>query len=192
MKYFRFIRHASTAGNLERRYIGRTDEPLCEAGILSARTAFETGLPAFDTVYTSPYLRCVQTANILFPKYAPVIVNELRECDFGLFENRNADELENDTAYAQWLATGCTTKIPGGEDVMEFKERCCFAFLQIAETAQADSHTAIVTHGGCIMAILERFARPKREFYEWHISNCGFVDCAFDGVLLTLTGGSLC
>ena len=28
-----FIRHGSTAGNLEKRYIGRTDEPLCEVGI---------------------------------------------------------------------------------------------------------------------------------------------------------------
>ena len=192
MKYFRFIRHALTTGNLERRYIGRTDEPLCEEGVLSARAASEAGLPALDAVYTSPYLRCVQTANILFPKYAPVIVNELRECDFGLFENKSADELANDTAYAQWLATNCTAKIPEGEDVREFKERCCSAFIQIAEVTQESSHTAIVTHGGCVMAILERFARPKREFYEWHIPNCGYLDCAFDGVLLTLTGGSLC
>ena len=28
-----FIRHGKTAGNLERRYIGRTDEPLCDEGI---------------------------------------------------------------------------------------------------------------------------------------------------------------
>ena len=28
-----FIRHGATAGNLQRRYIGRTDEPLCPAGL---------------------------------------------------------------------------------------------------------------------------------------------------------------
>ena len=28
-----FIRHGATAGNLEKRYIGRTDEELCTEGI---------------------------------------------------------------------------------------------------------------------------------------------------------------
>ena len=32
MKKILLIRHGKTQGNLERRYIGRTDEPLCEAG----------------------------------------------------------------------------------------------------------------------------------------------------------------
>ena len=30
MKKLLFIRHGATAGNLERRYIGYTDEPLCD------------------------------------------------------------------------------------------------------------------------------------------------------------------
>ena len=32
-----FIRHGATEGNLRRRYIGRTDEPLCEAGIAQVK-----------------------------------------------------------------------------------------------------------------------------------------------------------
>ena len=33
MKTLVFIRHGATKGNLEKRYIGRTDEPLCDIGI---------------------------------------------------------------------------------------------------------------------------------------------------------------
>ena len=33
MIHLLFIRHGATAGNLEKRYIGSTDEPLCDIGI---------------------------------------------------------------------------------------------------------------------------------------------------------------
>ena len=38
-----FIRHGATEGNLRRRYIGRTDEPLCEAGIAQVETLRKQG-----------------------------------------------------------------------------------------------------------------------------------------------------
>lgn len=89
------IRHGKTKGNLERRYVGRTDEPILESehrrlmqlreqsGDLtaserkyaeaSAEKAAETpGKTAPESwfwpeiVYCSPMLRCVQTAEILF------------------------------------------------------------------------------------------------------------------------------
>ena len=44
MKEIILIRHGATAGNLERRYIGRTDEPLCEQGRLQALWLQQQGL----------------------------------------------------------------------------------------------------------------------------------------------------
>ena len=41
-----FIRHGATEGNLRRRYIGRTDEPLCEAGIAQVKALQKRGLLA--------------------------------------------------------------------------------------------------------------------------------------------------
>ena len=45
------IRHSKTAGNLKGRYIGTTDEPLCEEGIrlLEGKT-----YPAAELVYVEP------------------------------------------------------------------------------------------------------------------------------------------
>ena len=38
------------------------------------------------------------------------------------------------------------------------------------------SEAALVVHGGTIMNIMENYALPKREFYEWHVGNgCGYL-----------------
>ena len=49
-----FIRHGKTAGNLERRYIGRTDEPLCDEGIAEI---LGKEYPDADIVVASPMFR---------------------------------------------------------------------------------------------------------------------------------------
>lgn len=192
MKTFYLLRHGATAGNLERRYIGRTDEALCPEGVLQAHALQRVPFPRFDDFYCSPYLRCLQTLEAGFPGQKPRIVRGMRECDFGLFEGKSADELMDNAAYSEWVASGCMAAIPGGEAIADFKARCCRSFQTVAQ-AQADGTcTAIVTHGGCIMAVLERFARPERSFYDCHVPNCGWVSCDFDGTGLTLTGGALC
>ena len=38
------IRHSKTAGNLKGRYIGTTDEPLCEEGREALQAIFEAGI----------------------------------------------------------------------------------------------------------------------------------------------------
>ncbi len=80
------IRHGMTAGNLWKRYIGSTDEPLCPEGI-----AFLQGLsyPVTDRVYVTRRLRTRQTAELLFPGAEQVIVPGLEEMNFGIFEGKS-------------------------------------------------------------------------------------------------------
>ena len=93
------VRHGKTAGNLEGRYIGsRTDEPLCEEGIHALEEKVREGTyPPVDLVYASPMIRCRQTAKILWPEFTDSsqiqYVQNLQECDFGAFENKNYQEL---------------------------------------------------------------------------------------------------
>lgn len=192
MKTVLLIRHGMTAGNREKRYVGRTDEPLSEEGKLQAAALKAEGLPVFGRVFTSPYIRCLETVSILFPDTAFTIVQGLGECDFGMFEGKTAAELEGNVEYGAWLATNCTGPVPGGESVEDFKTRCRNAFFETMEEVGESGSAAFVIHGGCIMAILEAYAVPKRTFYDYHIKNCGFVRCTFDGRALTIEGGSLC
>ena len=50
-----FIRHGATEGNLHRRYIGRTDEPLCAAGIAQAERLRGQNLSA-DCLFVSCHI----------------------------------------------------------------------------------------------------------------------------------------
>jgi alpha-ribazole phosphatase len=182
-----FIRHAKTPGNLEKRYIGRTNEPLCDDGIKQAAALFESGKPPRpDTLVSSPYLRCKQTAEILYPGMAYEINDGLRECDFGIFEGKTHAELLDNKEYTSWLETSCLRDIPGGESVTAFKKRCCSAFTETVQNKPDSATVVFVIHGGCIMAILEHFSRPQKEFQEYYVNNCEVVVCSYNGSILKI------
>ena len=208
VRRYLFIRHAKTAGNIERRYIGRTDEPLCEEGVAEAEALRKSGLlPPIDTLISGTAKRCRQTAELLFPDVSYALC-PLTEIDFGIFEGKSADDLLGDSDYEKWLEAYCMGDIPGGDGVSGFKQRCCEAFGRIAgEGVTSDARvaggacvaggargfhtTALVLHGGNIMAILERLAYPQQGFYEHHLPNCGFLLCRYEnGRLYTEQQGS--
>ena len=180
-----FIRHGATAGNLQRRYIGRTDEGLCPAGLIQVEALREQGLQA-ELLFASPMLRTRQTAEILFPDMKAELVQGLRETDFGIFEAKNADELSDSADYRAGVDSGCQGEIPGGESVPKFKQRCREAFLQCMARVPEGSSAAFVIHGGCIMAILEALALPKKDFYDYHISNGHCIACSYEAGNLRL------
>ena len=111
MKTFKLhlIRHGVTAGNLQGLYIGSgTDLPLCDEGraqLAELKERFE--YPQVDTVFSSPMLRAVETANILFPNASHTFtVHDLREAGFGKFENRPVKELVHDEDFKKWITPG--------------------------------------------------------------------------------------
>ena len=82
-----FIRHGATLGNLEKKYIGITDEPLCPQGKKYLQDHASL-FPSVNQVFVSPMRRCRETAAILYPKLEQIIVPDFRECNFGLFEGK--------------------------------------------------------------------------------------------------------
>ena len=99
------IRHGKTKGNLEERYIGRTDEPLCEAGRENLK---KYQYPQVEMVFTSPMKRCMQTAETIYPGQQYQCIEELRESDFGAFEGHTYKELSGDVRYQAWIDSGGT------------------------------------------------------------------------------------
>ena len=178
-----FIRHGATAGNLEHRYIGRTDEKLCQLGVQQIQALHA---PNIEVLFVSPMTRTRQSAELLFPDTTATIVHELRETDFGVFEAKTAEELSDDPDYRAWIDFNCLTPIPGGEAVSDFKARCINAFLTAMGTVADEQRVAFVIHGGCIMSILEALAKPQRSFYDYHIGNGTMLCAEYDGKTLTL------
>lgn len=169
---FVLIRHGRTQGNLEGRYIGcHTDEALLPSEAERLRVC---RYPAVDAVFASPMRRCVETAELIYPAQIVQRVEGLKECDFGLFENRNYAEMKGWTAYQRWLDSGGMA-FPGGESRREFSGRCVRAFRETVE-ALPEGVYAFVVHGGTIMALMERFARPSGNYYDFQVKNGeGFI-----------------
>lgn len=174
MKTVYLIRHGATAGNLDRRYIGITDEPLCDDGVSQMLKLREEGITA-DCIFTSPMLRARQSAEIVFPGAEYRVIDGISETDFGVFEGKSAQELCDDERYRMWVESMCTAAIPGGEDIIEFKLRCCRAFEAAMREVPDDGVAAFVTHGGVIMAIMESFASAGSGFYDYHIGNGEYI-----------------
>lgn len=165
-----FLRHGKTAGNLEKRYIGVIDEPLCPEG--KAELLAREPLARPSALYISPMKRCAETAVLLFPGVKPTVISDFRECDFGDFEGKNYAELNGSPAYQKFIGT-MGMEIPNGESGETFRERCCRGFLQVVAELKANGvpDAVIVCHGGTIMSVMERFERRKMGFYGYQVQN---------------------
>ena len=164
------IRHGMTVPGEEGRYQGFLDESLSEKG----RTALEQAPQEPSHVYTSPAKRARETASILFPCADQICIPGLWEMNFGVFEGRTFKEMENDARYREWVDGMCLGRCPGGESRADFSERVCRAFLSVLDMEDLEKEKRnlsedliIVSHGGTQMAILERWGRPARDYYDW-------------------------
>ena len=192
------IRHGKTAGNLLGRYIGsRTDEPLCDEG---REGLAGKKLPEVERLYVSPMKRCVETAEILWPGFDRKKMQkgtDLRECDFGDFENKNYKELSGNGDYQAWIDSNGTLPFPNGESMDAFKSRCLEAFARIVEEVSGAEQewiasgktgifrAGIVVHGGTIMAILEQYGYPKAAYFDYQVKNgCGYRLTPVEGTRL--------
>ncbi len=158
------LRHGATAGNLERRYVGSTDEGLSSEGILTLK---DIRYPGADRVFVSPMKRALETARLIYPDAAITPVEGFRECDFGDFEYKNAPELSSDARYQAWIDSGGTLPFPGGESRAAFVRRSLLAFDAIAHLLTGDC--AIIAHGGTLMAILSERALPRRGYFFYQV-----------------------
>ncbi len=168
------IRHSLTEGNFKKRYVGITDEDLSQEGVKLLERCFEKGgFPQAERIYTSPTKRCTQTAKLCYPGQQIFVIEELSECDFGLFENKSYRELSGSSQYQEWVDSGGTIPFPGGESREEFKKRILSGFEKsVWECMKAGiTSAAYVVHGGTIMCIMEKYAFPKKGYYDYQIEN---------------------
>lgn len=168
------IRHGATDANYDGRYIGcKTDLPLAPEGLNELRMLKDDiDYPEIERLYSSPMLRCRQTGAVLYPDFEPVMVEELKEYDFGSFENKTAAELESNPSFIPWTS-GRLSAPPGGEDNSEFIKRICVGFnkivLDMIEGGLTES--AVIMHGGAIMMLLGVSAVPRHKPVEWTADN---------------------
>ena len=141
------IRHAPAL--TEGRLAGRRDVA-ADCPDLAAIAALRAGLGAFDHLVVSPALRCVQTAQALWPAFAPNLVDPaLWEQDFGDWEGLPFADLPDLGPLS--TADLATHRPPNGES---FADVCARAAPALIRAADLGGHVVIVAHAGTARAAL--------------------------------------
>jgi probable phosphoglycerate mutase len=160
------IRHGESVANLERRFTLSTDEPLTPAGIEQARARGKAllGRCAPAALYSSPFLRAIQTAQGIGEALGltPVVVEDLREQDFGIYRGRPYTDF-----YGHWMAAGgverWTVQPEGGEMLRDVARRAGIALDGIARR-HLGGEVIVVSHGGVMSAlrgwVLDDYSQP--------------------------------
>lgn len=179
-----FIRNGQTISNLANRFLGSTDEPLCKEGkdaLLGKRRFY----PEAEMLFSGPMVRCVDTAEILFPDMELEIILAWTEIEFGKFEKKSPDELSDDEDYKKWLESGRTMFFPDGESREIFVERTMagFEYMLGMVYEKGAKRVSAVVHSGTIMAILSSLCGG--DYFDYYVENGEGYRFAWDGAKIT-------
>ncbi|WP_042474057.1 histidine phosphatase family protein [Bacillus ndiopicus] len=159
------IRHGKTQANIERKYIGHTDEPILP--LQQVHLALQPSI-----INGSDLKRCQQTAACYFPQAPYQASADLRELHFGQFEMKTYEELKDNPIYREWLMNPLQVTPPAGESFIHFKERVERAMQQII--VAPDEYTFVV-HGGVIRLLLAQFL--QQPFERLHAEHGTLYSC---------------
>lgn len=170
------FRHGLTEGNKRKAYMGWNDSSLTEEALTQLRST-KLDPTHYDLFVSSDSNRCVQTLGLLFPKAQPERFLELREMNFGDFQGKTYEELQNVDSYKKWLSNPFTYSPPNGESFAQFTGRIDGAWEKVVHHILEHKvrNPFIVTHGGVIKYLLSKYAPSEKEFWEWSIAHgCGY------------------
>lgn len=180
------VRHGQTAASRENRFSGHVDPPLTEVGLAMAGALADAyaELP-WAAVYTSPLLRCRQTAAPLCERarLVPVVEEGLKEIGYGEWEGLQQDEVRArfPEAFAYWAEDVASRGTPGGETAFQVAARAMSAVERI-RVKHLDGNVLIVSHKATLRIIVcallgmdvrefrQRIAQPVAAVSHFEIS----------------------
>lgn len=157
------FRHGITEENKRRAYLGWNDSPL------AAEAKESVVHEEYDAYFSSDLGRCIAMAKQLFPDKTPILLQELREMNFGEWQGRTYEQLQDNRLYQQWLSNPYHSSPPKGESFQQFADRIEAGWKKIVEFLLNNRiHScAVMTHGGVIKYLLAHYAPQQQEFWNW-------------------------
>lgn len=159
------IRHGETAARREGRCIGGTDLPLSARGIRQmdllgnwfAGQIAERRICTGGKVYTSPLMRCRESAGRLFPggKTQILVRENLREASMGAWDGLTFREIREryPAEYEKRGENFGDYRVPGAETFREAGERF-LKELSLLSGQMPEKDLIVVAHAGVIRAVI--------------------------------------
>jgi len=144
-------RHGQTNWNLDKKVMGRCDEPLNNKGIEQAYITKEKLKDCdINLIICSPLIRAKQTAEIINEDRNLDILYDERiiERDFGELEGLHYDEYDNDTLWDYYK----NQQYEKAESMKTFFERI-YSFCDEIKNKYENLNILLVTHGGVSVAL---------------------------------------
>lgn len=144
-------RHGQTDWNVQKKVMGKCDQPLNEKGIEQAQIVRDNLINTnIDLIICSPLLRAKQTAIIISENRNIEIIydDRISERDFGEFEGLTT----NDFAFLSYWDYYKNEKYTKAENIQKFFERI-YGFLDEYVEKYSDKDILIVGHGGVSIPI---------------------------------------
>ncbi len=167
------IRHSESIDDIENCYGGIADFDLTENGKDKVRAyRKQIGSYGIEKIYTSPYKRAYQTAQILNENINVElkIVDDIRELNsHGIRSGVNKELAKNIFSYVfqqeEYKNTGYYfgKTFLGGEDIEEFDKRVKEAINFIIKDSEGLNSIAIVTHGNVHKSIFKNILNVDRK-----------------------------
>jgi broad specificity phosphatase PhoE len=178
------LRHAETDWNRQRRYQGRRDTPLSEAGRAQAAAAGRVlAAEPLAAVWSSPLQRARETAAAIAAHHGQEVRVEdaFTEMRFGQWEGLTVDEVGAGfpALYRTWLETPDRAAVPGAETLAEVRERAR-AGLRALREAHEGQRVCLVSHGiTSRVLILEALGLDLDRIWSLQLSAAGISELEF-------------
>lgn len=167
------IRHSESIDDIENCYGGIADFDLTENGKDKVKEyKKEIDSYGIERIYTSPYKRAYQTAQILNKdmKVEQKVIEDIRELNsYGILSGINKELAKDIFSYVfqkeEYKNTGYYfgKTFLGGEDIEEFDKRVKQAISSIIKDSEGLNTIAIVTHGNVHKSIFKNIFNVDRE-----------------------------
>lgn len=150
------VRHGETLWNSERRIQGQRNSELSPRGLAQAEAvAGHLRSDPATMLLSSDLGRTMQTAAPLARVTGLSVEPQprLRERAFGIFEGMTVDEIRqrHPREYARWRSRDPEYALPGGESLLQVRERVSRVLEGVA--ARGAARVIAVTHGGVLDAV---------------------------------------
>jgi broad specificity phosphatase PhoE len=178
------VRHGETEANVAGQWTGVLKTELTEHGeaqiaAVAQRLADEVHGPV--TIYTSPLHRARRTAEAVGQALdqEPVVVEALREIDFGHLDGVTIEEMKahHPELHTQWKnRADVDFTWPGGDRRADFFHRVAAACDEIL-SRHSHGTIVVVGHGGTLRSCLSHLLPQElSEWWTYPLSNCAMSE----------------